>query len=108
MEPFGNRIISRLAQRRWQTGSGIHPHNRYMPHLVANSSAHKGAATIRGCAMEKVIWSETPPEYLGTAPSPWGRETLGSDASGLDTARGLLIGLAISQIFWLALALFVL
>jgi hypothetical protein len=46
--------------------------------------------------MEKVIWSESTLDEAHNAP----------DAGGLDAARGLLIGLAISQVFWLALALF--
>lgn len=47
--------------------------------------------------MDKVIWSETSPDY--------GQSVV--DAGGLDAARGLLIGLAISQVFWLILAYFV-
>ncbi len=38
-------------------------------------------------------WSDSSPGYQG-AP----------DAKGLDTARGLIIGLALSQVFWIALA----
>ena len=45
------------------------------------------------------IWSDNSPDFRydpnGTA----------IDANGLDAARGLLIGLVISQVFWLALAL---
>ncbi len=41
--------------------------------------------------MDKYIWSETTPDTI--------RET-----GGLDAARGLIIGLAISQVFWLILA----
>lgn len=46
--------------------------------------------------MEKVIWSEISPDYTSNT----------HDASGLDTARGLLIGLAISQLFWVSLAVY--
>ena len=51
--------------------------------------------------MDKVIWSETSPDYSGLL-----GDSVGGDAKGLETARGLLIGLAISQVFWLAIALF--
>ncbi len=46
--------------------------------------------------MEKVVWNEDVFDD--------GHEMM--EAGGLDTARGLIIGLAISQVFWLALALF--
>jgi hypothetical protein len=48
--------------------------------------------------MEKVIWSDASLDYIDNTP----------DAGGLDAARGLLVGLAISQVFWLALAYFLL
>ncbi len=51
---------------------------------------------MRGSRMEKVIWSENSPDHGYNA----------VDAGGLDAARGLLIGLAISQVFWVALAIF--
>ena len=47
--------------------------------------------------MEKVIWSDTSLDY---------GEHVG-DAGGLNAARGLLIGLAISPIFWIVLAYFI-
>ena len=48
--------------------------------------------------MDKVLWSDASFDYTDNTP----------DAGGLDTARGLIIGLAISQVFWLTLAYFVL
>jgi hypothetical protein len=47
-----------------------------------------------------MLWSEKSPD----CPTEMNGMTI--EAGGLDTARGLLIGLAISQIFWLALAFF--
>ncbi len=41
--------------------------------------------------MDKYIWGERTPDTI--------RET-----GGLDAARGLIIGFAISQVFWLVLA----
>jgi hypothetical protein len=59
--------------------------------------------------MEKFIWSEATPEYSARLTDLYGgHDALRGDAKGLDTARGLLIGLAISQVFWLVLAAFVL
>jgi hypothetical protein len=52
--------------------------------------------------MEKVIWSDNSPEY---GQRDYGQNAV--DAGGLDAARGLLIGLAISQVFWLGVAYFV-
>ena len=46
--------------------------------------------------MEKVIWSDNSFDYGANR----------ADAGGLDAARGLIIGLAISQVFWIAVALF--
>jgi hypothetical protein len=46
--------------------------------------------------MEKVIWSDDSLDYTYHS----------REAGGLDAARGLIIGLAISQVFWLALAIF--
>ena len=62
--------------------------------------------------MEKVIWSDTSPDYGHNANghNAYGHNSYGHnaiDAGGLDAARGLLIGLAISQVFWLVLAYFV-
>lgn len=45
--------------------------------------------------MDKIIWSEN------SRDTPY---TMG-ERGGLDAARGLIIGLAISQVFWLGLAL---
>lgn len=45
--------------------------------------------------MNKVIWSDESLDQGDITP----------EAGGLDAARGLIIGLAISQIFWLTLAL---
>lgn len=47
--------------------------------------------------MEKTIWSEDSLD----------RRYSMRDAGGLDAARGLVIGLALSQVFWIALAYFV-
>ena len=44
------------------------------------------------------IWSEKSPDCT----TDFNGMTM--EAGGLDTARGLLIGLAISQVFWLVLA----
>jgi|GEM_PF-1314768 hypothetical protein len=53
--------------------------------------------------MKKIIWSDASLDQSNTV-----REFgLGREPGGLDAARGLLIGLAISQVFWLALAVFV-
>lgn len=52
--------------------------------------------------MEKTIWNE---DALGGASIT--SEINRPDTNGTDTARGLLIGLAISQVFWVALAYFV-
>jgi hypothetical protein len=46
--------------------------------------------------MEKVIWSDDSLDYAYHT----------REAGSLDAARGLIIGLAISQVFWLALALY--
>lgn len=43
--------------------------------------------------MNNTRWSDSSPGYQALP-----------DAKGLDTARGLIIGLALSQIFWIALA----
>jgi len=51
---------------------------------------------MQGSRMEKVIWSDNSPDQ--------GHAMV--EAGGLEAARGLLIGLAISQVFWLALAYF--
>ncbi len=48
--------------------------------------------------MEKINWQDNPPD--GAYPT--------REAGGLDAARGLLIGLAISQVFWVLLAIIVL
>lgn len=48
--------------------------------------------------MEKSIWSVQTLDHAYHS----------SDDSGLGAARGLLIGFAISQIFWVALALWLL
>jgi hypothetical protein len=50
--------------------------------------------------MEKIAWSENSPDPSTPDPSTFARE-----GGGLDAARGLIIGLAVSQVFWLALAL---
>jgi len=50
--------------------------------------------------MEKIIWSDASLDQSNTV-----REFgSGREPGGLDAARGLLIGLAISQVFWLVLA----
>jgi hypothetical protein len=49
---------------------------------------------------KRVIWSEKSPDYTNDISG------MTIEAGGLDTARGLLIGLAISQVFWLLLAFF--
>lgn len=41
-------------------------------------------------------WSDSSPGYQALP-----------DAKGLDTARGLIIGLALSQVFWIVLALLI-
>jgi len=46
--------------------------------------------------MDKVIWSDDSLDHAYQC----------REAGGIDAARGLLIGLAISQVFWVALALF--
>lgn len=52
--------------------------------------------------MKKIIWSDASLDQANTV-----REFgPGREPGGLDAARGLLIGLAISQVFWLALAVF--
>ena len=51
---------------------------------------------MRGSRMKKVIRSENLPDHGTNA----------IESGGLDAARGLLIGLAISQVFWVALAIF--
>ncbi|WP_353229450.1 hypothetical protein [Novosphingobium sp.] len=48
--------------------------------------------------MERVIWRDNAPEQFYNT----------HDSSGLDAARGLIIGMAISQVFWMGLALFLL
>lgn len=54
----------------------------------------------RGNRMTKrFIWSDNSPDFF------YDPNGMAIDAGGLDAARGLLIGLAISQVFWLALAL---
>ena len=47
---------------------------------------------------KRIIWSEKSPD----SQSDWNNAAF--DTGGLDTARGLMIGLAISQVFWVALA----
>lgn len=49
---------------------------------------------MQGSTMDNAIWRHASPDY--------GHYTI--DADGLDPVRGLLIGLAISQVFWLTLA----
>jgi hypothetical protein len=76
--------------------------------------------------MKKVAWSDTSPDQSDTVwqSSPVSHSTtahqpnagrhantvwqVGREPGGLDAARGLIIGLAISQVFWLVLALCVL
>jgi len=48
---------------------------------------------------KRFIWSDNSPDFF------YDPNGMAIDAGGLDAARGLLIGLAISQVFWLALAL---
>jgi hypothetical protein len=52
--------------------------------------------------MKKVIWSDVPLDQ-STAMREVALER-GRERGGLDAARGLIIGLAISQLFWLVLA----
>lgn len=49
--------------------------------------------------MEKSIWSNHTFDYRGGA-----FDDVACDDGRLDAARGLLIGLAISQVFWVGLA----
>jgi len=60
--------------------------------------------------MEKTIWSDASLDQSYTQSNmqsytvrDFTRER-GREPGGLDAARGLIIGLAISQVFWLALA----
>jgi hypothetical protein len=48
--------------------------------------------------MDKVIRSDDSLDYIYNTP----------DAGGLDAARGLIIGLAISQVFWIVVTYFLL
>jgi len=52
--------------------------------------------------MKKIIWNDVSlDESTSTREFAVGR---GREPGGLDAARGLIIGLAISQVFWLVLA----
>lgn len=57
-----------------------------------------GAERGLGSRMGKTIWTEPAFEYSYNV----------REAGGLDTARGLMIGLAISQVLWIAIACLVL
>jgi hypothetical protein len=62
---------------------------------VANYRAQE-RGLLWGRKMEKVIWSDHSLDHTYHC----------REAGSLDAARGLVIGLAISQVFWVALALF--
>lgn len=58
--------------------------------------------------MDKPIWGDHRFNFSAETQGSNQRGALAVNRAGLDAARGLLIGLAISQVFWIALAVWLL
>ncbi len=70
-----------------------------MPLILLHASrARIGAVQIGDARMDKAFWRDDSPDRYYNM----------HDSGGLDAARGLVIGLALSQVFWVGLALFLL